>query len=80
MNDDVGTSPGELILAEDVLRPLREKGRLPPFILMTAFGDSTVHRDAHDLGALAVLDKPFALEHLRAAAREALQELPVEPS
>jgi two-component system response regulator (stage 0 sporulation protein F) len=43
-----------------------------PVILMTAFGDSGVHEAARRLGALRTLDKPFRLDELRAAVREAL--------
>lgn len=35
-----------------------------PFICMTAFGDAPTHQQARQLGALAVLDKPFDLDEL----------------
>jgi DNA-binding response OmpR family regulator len=38
----------------------------PPVILMTAFGDESIHRIARKLGAAATLDKPFDLDLLRA--------------
>jgi DNA-binding response OmpR family regulator len=53
-----------------ILRGLRRDPRCPPFILMTAFGDSEVHREARRLGAYAVFDKPFDLVELLAAVNE----------
>jgi DNA-binding response OmpR family regulator len=50
-----------------VLRGLRQHAWCPAFILITGFGDETVHREAADLGAHAVFDKPFDLDQLRAA-------------
>lgn len=49
----------------DVLAALRCAGWYTPVILITAFGDAATHRDAHDFGAVAVLDKPFSLERLQ---------------
>ena len=43
-----------------------------PVILITAFGTEEVHKAADQLGALAVLDKPFPLEHLRDLVRQAV--------
>jgi DNA-binding NtrC family response regulator len=53
-----------------VIRAIRSQGRRPPFILMTAFGDSDIHAEAVRLGALAVLDKPFDVDRLRNAVRQ----------
>ena len=39
-------------------------------ILITAFGDEEVHRAAHDLGAVGVLDKPFSLAKLRSLVHQ----------
>jgi DNA-binding response OmpR family regulator len=50
----------------DVLAALRCAGWYTPVIVITAFGDEAVHDEAHHLGATHVLDKPFALETLRA--------------
>ena len=36
-----------------------------PVILITAFGDPVTHERAYELGAAAVLDKPFDLDDLR---------------
>jgi DNA-binding response OmpR family regulator len=45
----------------------------PPMILITAFGSPKLHAQAHDLGAVAVLDKPFAMDDLIAAVAEAFR-------
>lgn len=44
-----------------------------PVILITGFGDHETHEMARELGAVCVLDKPFALEDLRAAVSAALR-------
>jgi DNA-binding response OmpR family regulator len=49
----------------DVLAGLRWADASTPFILITGFGDMQTHMEARRLGASAVLDKPFDLEHLR---------------
>jgi CheY-like chemotaxis protein len=54
----------------DVIQAIRAKGRRPPFILMTAFGNADTHAEAARLGALAVLDKPFDIDQLRTAVRQ----------
>lgn len=54
----------------DVLVALRCARWRTPVILITAFGDEATHRQAHDLGAVEVLDKPFALERLRSLVRQ----------
>jgi DNA-binding response OmpR family regulator len=50
-----------------ILHGLRRHVWCPPFILITGFGDETVHSEAARLGARAVFDKPFDLDVLRAA-------------
>jgi DNA-binding NtrC family response regulator len=35
-----------------------------PLILITAFGDAQTHRRASELGAAAIIDKPFDLQEL----------------
>jgi CheY-like chemotaxis protein len=45
---------------------------MPPFILFTAFGDDETHRRAHELGALALLDKPFDIDELRRLVAQVL--------
>ena len=39
---------------------------IPPVVFITAFGDEELHEQAHHAGALAVLDKPFDIDELRA--------------
>ena len=48
----------------DVLAALDVAGMRMPVILITAFGDAALHAEAQDLGAAAVLDKPFDVEEL----------------
>lgn len=47
------------------------RASLPPVLLITAFGDKAVHRQAARLGALAVFDKPFDVDDLRAMVMHA---------
>jgi len=54
----------------DTLAALRCARWYTPVILITAFGDVEVHRVAHDLGAVGVLDKPFSLSSLRNLVRQ----------
>jgi CheY-like chemotaxis protein len=49
----------------EALAGLRAAGCSVPFILITAFGSEEIHRQARDLGATAVFDKPFDMEDLR---------------
>lgn len=44
----------------------------PPMILITAFGSESLHTQAQRLGAVAVFDKPFDIEHLLDAVRSLL--------
>jgi len=48
----------------DALAGLRKNDRVTPFILITAFGDTHTHSEAFRLGASAVFDKPFDVDHL----------------
>lgn len=48
----------------DALRNARGFGLDVPFILMTAYRDPQVLADAHALGASALFDKPFDIDHL----------------
>jgi len=48
----------------DVLVGLRRVLDRTPVILITAFGDESTHQLARAFGAVAVLDKPFDVEHL----------------
>jgi DNA-binding NtrC family response regulator len=49
----------------EVLSSLRSQHAVTPMILITAFGDTDTHAEAHRLGALAVFNKPFDLDDLR---------------
>jgi len=49
-----------------------------PFILITAYGDAHVRREARALGAAAVIDKPFGFGELQHALRRALAHVEVE--
>ncbi len=56
----------------DVLRILQEihcADACPPTIFITAFGDEETHKRARELGAVTVLDKPFAVKDLIAKVR-----------
>jgi DNA-binding NtrC family response regulator len=48
----------------DVLQEFRKYVGFPRMILITAFGDSDTHQRARELGAAALLDKPFAVSQL----------------
>lgn len=47
-----------------LLRILQESGQATPLILMSAFGDETLHRRARAEGAHCFLEKPFMIEAL----------------
>lgn len=53
-----------------LLEGLRGSRRNPPTILVTAFGDAGIHERAMKLGAVAVLDKPFAIDDLLCEIRK----------
>lgn len=57
----------------DLLALLRSDGTIP-FILMTAFADPMTTEMAAELGAIAVLSKPFELEALTELALGVLQQ------
>jgi DNA-binding response OmpR family regulator len=68
-----GEKPVDIVVADvrmpgltglEVLRRLQREEFTAPVILITAFGDEETHRTALDLGAAAVLDKPFDLDDL----------------
>ncbi len=54
----------------DVLAILRCANWRTPVILITAFGDDATHAEGVELGAVAVLDKPFNVEELKAMVME----------
>ena len=55
----------------DLLASLRYVDSRVPVILITAFGSASTHAAAEDLGAFAMLDKPFDLDVLMALVRSA---------
>lgn len=55
-----------------VLEGLHQLDGAPPVILITAFGDEETHSHANELGAAAVLDKPFHIRDLLAKVDEIL--------
>jgi DNA-binding response OmpR family regulator len=55
-----------------VLEGIHGCSKVPPMILITAFGDEDTHRRALRSAAVAVLDKPFSTEDLLATVREAV--------
>lgn len=57
----------------DVLGVLRCAYWATPVILMSAFADSMLRVEAYELGAAAVIAKPFAMEELLSAVRTALR-------
>lgn len=58
----------------EVLRQLRERDRVTPVIMITAFGDERTHADAYHLGATAVIDKPFDLDAFREIVKMHLEQ------
>jgi DNA-binding response OmpR family regulator len=54
----------------EVLREMQGFMGFPPMILITAFGDETIHAEAERYGAKAIFDKPFDIEELLARVQE----------
>lgn len=48
----------------DVLAVLHAAPRRTPVVLITAFGGDETHAEGRELGAAAILDKPFEMETL----------------
>lgn len=57
----------------DVLAALRRRDTTTPAILITAFGDPDTHLEAHRLGAVLVLNKPFEMDDLRVVVRSLIE-------
>lgn len=57
------------LTAIEVLGALRCRTSKAPVILITAFADAEMRREAGELGACAILDKPLGRNDLRAALR-----------
>ncbi len=56
----------------EVLEGIHESEWFVPMILITAFGNEEVHRQARELGAAGMFDKPFDLDDLIKRIREIL--------
>jgi DNA-binding NtrC family response regulator len=52
----------------EVLAKLHSMSQLVPVVLMTAFGDRSTHEKALQMGAAALIDKPFELDELLSLA------------
>ena len=79
--DKKAAPPAEVVISDlrmpgltglSVLAGLRQLDWKMPFILMTAFGDAETHEQARQLGAVAVLDKPFEIHKLLGLIWQAL--------
>ena len=46
----------------------------PRFIFMTGFGDEELREEARDLGAAAVIEKPFEMDELRDVLEDVVAE------
>ena len=77
VTDDDNPRDADLIVSDirmpgasglEVLARLRSAHWTTPVILMTAFGDPATHQSARELGATMVLNNPFDLAELVAAA------------
>jgi CheY-like chemotaxis protein len=55
-----------------VLSVIRERFNGACVLMVTAFGDSRLHSQAHSLGAAAILDKPFSMSRFLSTVDEAL--------
>lgn len=73
-----GSDPVDLVVTDirmpgltglEALEAYHGQQQLPPIICMTAFGDEQTHAEARQLNARAVLDKPFDIDNIIAAAR-----------
>ena len=63
-----------------VLAGLRGMDGIPPIILITAFGDEETHAEARELGAAALLDKPFEMSELLGKVRDAVASRASDPA
>jgi CheY-like chemotaxis protein/predicted regulator of Ras-like GTPase activity (Roadblock/LC7/MglB family) len=57
----------------DLLEHIREKHPQTKAIIMTAYGNPDVHREANERGCLHYLEKPFKIEDLRNMILEAIK-------
>jgi len=56
--------------AFEVLEDIQTRGRCPPIILITSFGDEDTHLRAKRMGVAAMFDKPFDMDDLVRAVGE----------
>jgi CheY-like chemotaxis protein len=56
----------------EILEGIHETEWYVPMILITAFGSDQIHREAEELGAAGIFDKPFDIEELISRIREIL--------
>jgi len=70
---EVGTGKFDLVISDvrmpgstglQVFAQMAGAPKIPPFILITAFGSEDLHAEAEQLGAVAVLDKPVDFDVL----------------
>ena len=61
----------------DLMRHLRAQKSTPDIILMSSFISATERQLAQDLGAQALLEKPFRLSELLQAVRELVGKNPI---
>lgn len=80
---DAGTDPGGCIITDvrmpevdgiEFLRRLRQKGPMPPVIVMTGHADVPLAVEAMRAGAVDFIEKPFDDEVLLASVRSALAQ------
>jgi two-component system response regulator (stage 0 sporulation protein F) len=56
------------------LEALSHSPRVPPIVVITAFGSDEVHEQAERAGVVAVLDKPFDIADLTALGRRVISQ------
>ena len=61
----------------DLLRNLRKQNAKPQIILMSSYFSAAERKSARDLGAFALLDKPFRLSDLLQAVSQLAERNPI---
>ena len=78
-----GVKPFELVVSDvrmpgwsglTALEALSRDPKVPPVVVITAFGSEDVHERAERAGAAAVLDKPFDISDLTSLGRRVIAE------
>jgi len=76
-----GTKPFDLVVSDvkmpgwsglAALEKLSQDPKVPPVVVITAFGSDEVHERAERAGAAAVLDKPFDIPDLTSLGRRVI--------